>query len=71
MSIKYKIYAVNKLLKFFFSKRYEAPDNKNRWDSPLFPVFPEDELNLEDIFNALFQVKTPKPNLSTQCVSLK
>ncbi|XP_012276695.1 protein KTI12 homolog [Orussus abietinus] len=46
--------------------RYEPPDNKNRWDSPLFAVTPEDELKLEEIYCALYKVKAPKPNMSTQ-----
>lgn len=47
--------------------RYEAPDSKNRWDSPLFAVLPEDELQFENIYSALYNVKAPKPNMSTQC----
>lgn len=50
--------------------RYETPDNRNRWDSPLFAVTPDDILPLDDIYAALFKVKTPKPNMSTQCVSI-
>ncbi|KAK0089664.1 hypothetical protein PV325_006087 [Microctonus aethiopoides] len=46
--------------------RYEPPDNKNRWDSPLFPVTPHDQLPNEDIYRALYLVKAPKPNMSTQ-----
>ncbi|XP_032453073.1 protein KTI12 homolog isoform X3 [Nasonia vitripennis] len=46
--------------------RYEAPDSKNRWDSPLFVVNPEDELRCEEIYASLYNVKAPKPNLSTQ-----
>ncbi|XP_033211716.1 protein KTI12 homolog [Belonocnema kinseyi] len=50
--------------------RYEAPDSRNRWDSPLFAVLPEDELRFEEMYNALFKVKAPKPNMSTQCPDL-
>lgn len=50
--------------------RYEAPDNKNRWDSPLFAVTPEDELKFEEIYSSLYEVNAPKPNLSTENVSL-
>ncbi|XP_011500545.1 PREDICTED: protein KTI12 homolog [Ceratosolen solmsi marchali] len=50
--------------------RYETPDSKNRWDFPLFIVNPEDELNYDDIYSALYEVKAPKPNMSTQCTPL-
>ncbi|KAG7210366.1 hypothetical protein KM043_011901 [Ampulex compressa] len=50
--------------------RYEMPDNKNRWDSPLFAVSPEDELKFEEIYKSLYEVQAPKPNLSTQCPPL-
>ncbi|XP_046480604.1 protein KTI12 homolog [Neodiprion pinetum] len=50
--------------------RYEAPDSRNRWDSPLFAVSPEDELKHEEIYAALYNVKAPKPNMSTQCPPL-
>ncbi|XP_076763635.1 protein KTI12 homolog [Xylocopa sonorina] len=50
--------------------RYEAPNSKNRWDSPLFAVSAEDELKLEEIYKSLYEVKAPKPNLSTQCPPL-
>ncbi|XP_043786020.1 protein KTI12 homolog [Apis laboriosa] len=50
--------------------RYEAPDNKNRWDIPLFNISPEDELKFDDIYKSLYEVKAPKPNLSTQCPPL-
>ncbi|CAG5092961.1 Similar to kti12: Protein KTI12 homolog (Xenopus laevis) [Cotesia congregata] len=46
--------------------RYEMPDSKNRWDSPLFSVTQEDKLQLEEIYNSLYLVKPPKPNMSTQ-----
>ncbi|KAJ8679939.1 hypothetical protein QAD02_015726 [Eretmocerus hayati] len=48
------------------SKQYEVPDSKNRWDSPLFIVNPEDEMPCDKIFSSLFEVKAPKPNMSTQ-----
>ncbi|XP_015597496.1 protein KTI12 homolog [Cephus cinctus] len=50
--------------------RYEAPDSRNRWDSPLFAVLPEDELKFGDIYSVLYEAKAPKPNLSTQCPPL-
>ncbi|XP_008560096.1 protein KTI12 homolog [Microplitis demolitor] len=46
--------------------RYEMPDNKNRWDSPLFSVTQDDKLQLDDIYHSLYLVKPPKPNMSTQ-----
>ncbi|XP_012253026.2 protein KTI12 homolog isoform X2 [Athalia rosae] len=50
--------------------RYEIPDSRNRWDSPLFAVMPEDELKFQEIYNSLYNVKAPKPNMSTQCAPL-
>ncbi|XP_058830080.1 protein KTI12 homolog [Topomyia yanbarensis] len=46
--------------------RYEEPQANNRWDSPLFTIFPEEELDEDSIFNALFKQKALIPNLSTQ-----
>ncbi|KAK3930512.1 Protein KTI12-like protein [Frankliniella fusca] len=46
--------------------RYEAPDNRNRWDSPLIVVQAEDTLPAEKLSCALFDRKPPPPNLSTQ-----
>lgn len=50
--------------------RYETPNSKNRWDSPLFSVSTEDELKFDEIYKSLYEVKAPKPNLSTQCQPL-
>ncbi|XP_076242075.1 protein KTI12 homolog [Calliopsis andreniformis] len=50
--------------------RYERPDSKNRWDAPLFAVSAEDELKFDEIYRSLYEVKAPKPNLSTQCPPL-
>lgn len=50
--------------------RYEVPDGKNRWDSPLFAASQEDELRFDDIYKALYEAQAPKPNLSTQCPRL-
>ncbi|XP_030043108.1 protein KTI12 homolog [Microcaecilia unicolor] len=47
-------------------QRFEAPDSRNRWDSPLFTVQKDDTLPLEDICNAIFHRKAPTPNQSTQ-----
>ena len=51
--------------------RYEAPDGRNRWDSPLFTIQSEDELPFKDIADSLFQRKAPPPNQSTQSVITK
>lgn len=50
--------------------RYEPPDGRNRWDSPLFTIQPNDELPFDNITAALFERKAPPPNKSTQSVSL-
>lgn len=46
--------------------RYEEPNGNNRWDSPLFMIFPEQELDTNTIYTSLFKKKAPKPNMSTQ-----
>jgi protein KTI12 len=46
-------------------QRYESPDSRNRWDSPLIPVV-NDEIPLQQIVAALFDRTPPPPNLSTQ-----
>ncbi len=48
--------------------RFEAPDSRNRWDSPLFTIQQEDSLPFEAISDALFKRKAPPPNQSTQSV---
>lgn len=50
--------------------RFEEPNSKNRWDSPLFFVTPEDSLVMEDIYSCLYEKKPPAPNQSTQNVRL-
>ncbi len=45
--------------------RFEPPDSRNRWDSPLFTVFPENNLPLDEIHAALYARKAPPPNQST------
>lgn len=49
--------------------RYEEPISNNRWDSPLFTVIADMQMNKDDIFAALFEKKPPPPNQSTQNVS--
>ena len=46
--------------------RFESPDSRNRWDSPLFILHPDDPLPGADILSALFSRKPPPPNQSTQ-----
>lgn len=52
-------------------QRFEAPDSRNRWDSPLFTILKDDTLPVEAISDALFKRKAPPPNQSTQSVSLR
>ncbi|XP_028307519.1 protein KTI12 homolog [Gouania willdenowi] len=47
-------------------QRFEAPDSRNRWDSPLFTVLSDDTLPFEAISEALLNRKAPPPNQSTQ-----
>ncbi|KAG1679065.1 Protein KTI12 [Nymphon striatum] len=46
--------------------RYEEPDSRNRWDSPLFTLLQDDAFNFKAIEEALFDRKPPPPNMSTQ-----
>jgi protein KTI12 len=46
--------------------RFEPPDSRNRWDYPLFVIYPDDPLPTSDICDALFHRKPPPPNKSTQ-----
>ncbi|KAF7660975.1 hypothetical protein LDENG_00270800 [Lucifuga dentata] len=46
--------------------RFEAPDSRNRWDSPLFTILKDDTLPFEAISDAIFKRKAPPPNQSTQ-----
>lgn len=46
--------------------RFEEPHGNCRWDSPLFVVFPDDTLDLEAIYSALYESKPLPPNQSTQ-----
>ncbi|KAK7891564.1 hypothetical protein WMY93_023527 [Mugilogobius chulae] len=46
--------------------RFEDPDSRNRWDSPLFTVQQDDQLPFEAISDALLKRKAPPPNQSTQ-----
>ncbi|XP_065882967.1 protein KTI12 homolog [Dysidea avara] len=46
--------------------RFEPPDDRNRWDNPLFIVLPEDEFPNGGILDALLKRVAPPPNQSTQ-----
>ncbi len=46
--------------------RFEPPDSRNRWDSPLLVLLPEDLLPSDKIIDALVHCKPPPPNLSTR-----
>lgn len=48
--------------------RFEEPHGNNRWDAPLFTIFPETSLHFEAIYSSLFEKGPPPPNLSTQNV---
>lgn len=45
--------------------RFEEPDSRNRWDSPLFTVTTETELDLNGIYDALCKRSIKPPNQST------
>ncbi|CAG8446283.1 5858_t:CDS:2 [Diversispora eburnea] len=46
--------------------RFEEPDDRNRWDSPLFTVLYSDEtIPLDNIWNAIIVKVARPPNLST------
>ncbi|KAL1458709.1 hypothetical protein WDU94_008837 [Cyamophila willieti] len=50
--------------------RYEPPDQKNRWDSPLITIQTDDPTPLEEIHKAVLNVKPPKSNKSTLYIPL-
>lgn len=51
--------------------RYEEPEARNRWDSPLFTVLYDDAMIPEEgIWNAVILQKPLPPNLSTVVVSV-
>ncbi|GAB0099256.1 KTI12 [Sergentomyia squamirostris] len=47
-------------------QRFEEPQGQNRWDAPLFVTLPDQEIDLDGIYSALFENKLPTPNQSTQ-----
>lgn len=46
--------------------RFEPPDSRNRWDQPLFTLYPDDPLPSDAILDTLIHRKPPPPNQSTQ-----
>uniref|UniRef100_T1GGT5 Protein KTI12 homolog n=1 Tax=Megaselia scalaris TaxID=36166 RepID=T1GGT5_MEGSC len=50
-------------------QRFEEPNENCRWDKPLFITYPNEDLNLNEIDDVLYQGKKLAPNLSTQNVS--
>ena len=46
--------------------RFEPPDSQNRWDQPLFTLYPDDPLPTQAILATLLHRKPPPPNQSTQ-----
>ncbi|KAA0183318.1 hypothetical protein HAZT_HAZT007271 [Hyalella azteca] len=46
--------------------RYEAPDSRNRWDSPLFAARPDQEFDWNGLKEALFSGRAVKPHQATQ-----
>ena len=46
--------------------RFEPPDSRNRWDYPMFVIYPDDPLPGQEICDSLFHRKPPAPNKSTQ-----
>lgn len=51
-------------------QRYEEPDSRNRWDSPMVTVVDNNKIAFEEIEAALYDRKPPPPNQSTQCQPL-
>ncbi|KAM9981262.1 hypothetical protein ACTFIY_003565 [Dictyostelium cf. discoideum] len=52
------------------TNRFEVPNPKNRWDSPLFTLEPQHTLPHELLFKTLFEVQELRPNYATQSQSL-
>lgn len=50
--------------------RYEPPDSKNRWDSPLITIQTNDATPLEEIHQAVLNKNPPKSNKSTLYIPL-
>lgn len=48
--------------------RFEEPDSRTRWDSPLFVMVPEDKLPEDEIWDSVILKKAKPPNMSTVVV---
>lgn len=48
------------------ASRMEVPNPKNRWDSPLFSLRPEEPTPLADIARAVLEGKLPRPPVATK-----
>jgi len=48
------------------ASRMEVPNPKNRWDSPLFSLRPDEPTPLEDIARAVLEGKLPRPPVATK-----
>lgn len=46
--------------------RFEPPESRNRWDSPLFVIQVDDDLPFDSIYDALVNRVPPPPNQATQ-----
>ena len=51
-------------------QRYEAPSGTARWDSPLHLVLRDGRLDVDAIYDSLYNKAPPPPNQSTQCQPL-
>ena len=48
------------------ASRMEVPNPKNRWDSPLFSLRPDEPTPVEDITRAALEGKLPRPPVATK-----
>lgn len=51
-------------------QRYEAPSGTARWDSPLHLVLRDGRLDVDAVYDSLYNKAPPPPNQSTQCQPL-
>ena len=51
--------------------RFEVPDSRNRWDSPIFTVHATDSVPFDQVHQVLYHRVPAPPNLSTLPVSIK
>ena len=49
----------------------ERPNEKNRWDKPLFTIWAEDQIPYEDIHQHLFKSKKKTKNYETNKIKPK